>query len=163
MTTRARMLNILTGVLVMVCLAVCLMDWFQVSGRRYGMFYGVIVDPPPSGFAVHGPNYYQSINTWYFIISICTIVFFAARLLGSAVASVGARILTLCVAVISFVNMLSYKYDVMTVKLPYEWLEISIYLDWWCLITMAIVMCLEMIRLIPGRAMLRTVGSGYDL
>lgn len=138
----------LTVGLATICLAVCLTYWFRVSGSRYGMFYGVFVNPPPSGFAVHGPNYYQSINSWYFVISLCLLVFVVGKLLGRSLPAVAARIFALCVAVFPFVNMLMYKYDVMTVELNYEWLKTSTYLDWACMIVMVSIMCIEIISLI---------------
>lgn len=145
---RKRMLDALTLGLAIVCFAVCLTDWFQVSGGRYGMFYGVFVDPPPSGFSADGPNYFQSVNSWYFFISICLLLFLAGKLFGRSFPAVIVRIFTLCVAVFPFLNMLTYKYDVMTVELHYEWLEISIYLDWACLIAMTGIMFIETISLI---------------
>lgn len=142
------MLNVLTMGLAVVSLVVCLTDWFHVSGSEYGMFYGVFVDPPSSGFSGDGPNYYQSINSWYFYISICLVLYLAGKFLGQSLPAVVARIFALCVAVFPFMNMLQWKYLVMTVELDYEWLETSIYLDWGCLIALVTIMFIEIITLI---------------
>jgi hypothetical protein len=117
---RTAMLNAITVGLAIVCFAVSLTDWFHVSGRKYGMFYGVFVNPPPSGFSGDGPDYYQSINGWYFVISICLIVFLAGKLFGRSLPAAAARIFVLCVSVFPFVNMLKWKYLVMPVELHYE-------------------------------------------
>lgn len=132
--------------LTSICLIICLIDWFQVSGSEYGIFYGVFADPQDfSGFAVGGPNYYQSINIWYFTIIICLIIYMVGVLLGRSLPAVIARGLALCIATFPFFNMLMYKLAVSDSSTRKDWLEPSIYLDFVCLILIATIIGTEII------------------
>jgi Fe2+ transport system protein B len=110
------------------------------------MFYGVFADPPNfSGLAIGGPNYYQSINIWYFTIEICLVVYMVGMLLGRALPAVLVRILALCVSTFPFINMLMYKFPVRDSSSRKEWLETSIYLDCICLVFVAAIVGIEFI------------------
>ena len=139
--------------LAVVCVCVSLLSWTLVSGLKYGPFYGVFSDPPSSGFAVHGPNYYQSMNIWYLVITLC----FAAYVVLATREGIDGfilRIAVLCIAVYPFFNMLSFKYDVIVNSglRDYTWLQNSIYTDVFCLVSIVSIMTIEIFHVLrPSR------------
>ncbi len=141
--TRTQRLTAIAVGLAIVCLVICLTTWFQVSGYSYGMFYGVFSDSPASGFAIHAPDYYQSINSWYFFISVCLAVFLLGKLLGRSLLAVIVRVLAICISTFPFFNMLIYKFAVLSSRK--EWLETSIYMDCVCLILIASIVGIEIL------------------
>ena len=143
-------------ILTIVAVALCLIDWFQVSGYKYGYFYGVFKDPPMNGFSADGPNYYQSINTWYFVISLCLLVFLSGKIARWAVASNIICIVALCVSIFPFWNMLDFKTDVLSRFNSYNWLSISIYLDWFCLVAIITLLFFEILLMISNKPLIET-------
>lgn len=141
---------VITG-LGTICLAIVLVTWYQLSRNYYGMFYGVFAAPPKTGFSGVEFNHFQSINCWYFTIAICLMVYLACRFLGGSLTAVVVRIVALCISTYPFANMLIYKFSNQNFfnedwYYRYEWLEASVYLDIACLVLMAVITGLEMIK-----------------
>jgi hypothetical protein len=129
------------------CLLLSFLNWTWLSGTEYGYFYGVFSNPPTSGFAVDGPNYYQSMNVWYLLITSSFLVAIAAgfsRTIGGFV----LRIATLSAATYPFINILYFKYDVIvnSGRHDYTWLQNSTYFDIFCLTAIVVLMYIEIMR-----------------
>jgi hypothetical protein len=134
-----------------ICLVMVLVTWYQLSKNYYGMFYGVFAALPKTGFSGVEFNHFQSINCWYFAVGTCLAVYLAGRFLGGSLAAVVVRLLALCISTYPFANMLMYKFA--NHKFfnedwyhRYEWIEASIYLDIACLVLMAVITGLEIIK-----------------
>jgi hypothetical protein len=133
-----------------VSLVVSIFMWAQLSGIEYGFFYGVFQDPPNSGFAAHGPNYYQSLNIWYFWISLCLSIVIIAKFFRHTIIGGVISILLLAFSAISTWNMTEYKQLVIEVRgdsfalyNPYPWLNSSIYFDWLLLFAFIVLLVIE--------------------
>lgn len=133
-----------------VSLTVSLFMWAQLTGFEYGFFYGVFHDPPQIGFAAHGPNYYQSLNIWYFSIAICLTFVVTAKVFRHSITSGVLCILVLAFVTISTWNMTEYKQTVLAVRGnsffwfdAYPWLNSSIYSDWFCIFAFGVLLVLE--------------------
>ena len=132
--------------------------WANVSGNEYGLFYGVFSDPPFTGMVAHGPNYYQSINTWYFWISICLVGCLTTKFLRESIILRGTCVLLLLFVLISTWEMLQYKRHVSDIARgsfyhSYPWLESSIYWDWSLLFATVVLLVIEVwaLRLLSAR------------
>ena len=130
------------------CMFLCFLNWTLLSGLEYGYFYGVFRDPPTSGLVAHGPNYYQSMNVWYLVITLSFLVYVAARFRQTLYGFV-MRVAALCVAIYPFFNMLYYKYDVMVIsqKRDVSRLQNSIYVDVFCLVSIVVLVGFEIMQL----------------
>lgn len=131
------------------CVGLSVLNWTLLSGLDYGPFYGVFMDPPSTGFSADGPNYYQSLNLWYLMITLC----FAAYIAFSRRSEIDGfilRVAALCLAIYPFFNMLSFKYDVIvnSGRLDYRWLQNSIYVDVFCLASIVVLMTIEIMHVL---------------
>jgi hypothetical protein len=139
--------------LALFSIGICLFIWGQVSGLEKGYFYGVFQSPPYTGIIAHGPNFFQSINIWYFIIAVGFCVYIVGKFLKSWTASNSVCILSLCAGIYPYWDMFSYKKEVlaMKTKFSYEyWLNNSIYFDWFLLFA-AIILMIVQVNLIMTR------------
>lgn len=141
--------RVLATILALASLAVCVLNWSELSGLEYGYFYGVFANPPSSGFSGDSPNYFQSINIWYFVIVICLLIYLIAKLLKPPVVSLILCISALSVSVFPLWNMLGFKYEVLEMHSPYyPWLSNSIQLDVLCAAAISITIFIEVILFI---------------
>ncbi len=123
-------------ILASVSICICLFIWGKVSGFEYGYFYGVFQNPPSTFFNASGPNFFQEINKWYFIITVGFCIYIIGKLLKSLAVSSIICILSLSVGFYPYWDMLSYKKEIlaMETKFPYDyWLNKSVYFDWFLL------------------------------
>jgi hypothetical protein len=137
--------------IVAVSLAVSMFMWAHLSGFEYGFFYGVFRNPPSDGFAAHGPNYYQSLNAWYFSISLCLSFVMTAKFFRHTIVSGVLCILLLAFITVSTGEMIEYK-NLVIAGLPgysslwfdpYPWLNSSIYFDGFCIFAFVVLLVIE--------------------
>ena len=143
-------LKVVSIAIAAVSLAAALFLWAQLSGFEYGFFYGVFADPPNNGFAAHGPNYYQSLNIWYFWVSLCLSVVLIVKFFKHTIIGGVFSILLLAFSAISIWNLTEFKKMVIDVRgdsfawyNPYPWLERSLYFDWFCLSSLIVLLVIE--------------------
>jgi hypothetical protein len=144
------------AVLILSCFA-----WGSVSGLEKGFFYGLFSNPPTSGFAAHGPNYYQELNSWYFwiVLSAATLIIltFWSSHIGSLI-----KILLCCFSLISFWNMFDFKLSVLGLDRcckDYPWLRTSVYLDLFTALALFGILSKELISLVKASSRLETIGE----
>lgn len=140
------LVNVIPISLALFSVGICLFIWGQVSGLEKGYFYGVFQSPPYTGVIAHGPNFFQSINIWYFIIAVGFCIYIVGKFLKSRTASNAICMLSLSVGIYPYWNMFSYKNEVlaMKTKFSYEyWLNNSIYFDWFLLFAVTILMIMQ--------------------
>jgi hypothetical protein len=133
-------------------LAACFLIWGLLSGFEMGYFYGVFQDPPSNGFGAHGPNFFQSINIWYFIIGVGFCIYIIGESIKPLVASSAVCILSLIVSIYPYWDMLSFKKEILSMqdKFSYDyWLNNSIYFDWCLLFTSIILMFIQFTKVSP--------------
>ena len=139
-------LNLIFTAIAISLLSVSIFFWAQLSGLERGFFYGVFEDPPNQGFAADGPNYYQSLNVFYFWMSVCVGICLSASFVKNKFIRV-VCILLLAFVTISTWNNLEYKNAVVALRsgfyFPYPWLKTSIYFDWYCLLAAAALLFIE--------------------
>lgn len=140
------LLKIISIALALVSLAACLFIWGQLSGFEKGYFYEVFLSPPSTGFSSSGPNFFQSINQWYFIIAIGFFIYSIGKFLKSLVLSTIICILSLSAGLYPFWDMISYKREVLAMKTKFSydyWLNNSIYFDWFILFAAIILIFVQ--------------------
>jgi hypothetical protein len=153
-----------TILIATLCIALCLLNWTWLSGLEYGYFYGVFSDPPMNGFAVHGPNYYQSMNIWYLTITVCftaCVVFAVRRELDGFI----LRMAALCIAIYPYFKLLDFKYDVLvnSGRRDYSWLQNSLYIDGFCVLSVFILLCVEIMRIRSARIRTDVLNDGLRI
>ncbi len=137
-----------------ILLGLCLFIWGKVSGFEEGFFYGVFRPPPPTRFSADGPNFYQTVNCWYFLIAVCLSIYIIATFLKPLALSCVICLFSLAVAVYPFWHSFKFKYGILEMKanFPYDyWLKISVYFDWFCLVGIMILMLIQFISIISNR------------
>lgn len=151
----------MSAVFAWILLGLCLLVWGKVSGFEKGFFYGVFQDPPsfssPSGlsFSGGGPDFFQTINCWYFLIAACLSIYIIATFLKPMIVSCVICLLSLTIAAYPFWDSFNLKYGIIAMKanFPYDyWLKISVYFDWFCLIGIMILMLIQFISLISNKS-----------
>lgn len=141
-------------IIAAVSLVVSIFMWAQLSGFEYGFFYGVFQNPPNNGFSADGPNYYQSLNIWYFWVSLCLSVVIIAKFFRHAIIGGVICIPLLAFSTVSIWNMTEFKKLVIEVRGdsftwfdPYPWLNSSLYSDWFCLFALIILLVFEILMM----------------
>ena len=137
------LLKIASIILALVSLAIGLFFWGELSGFEKGYFYGIFQNPPQTGTVVFTFNHFQSINIWYFIITVGFCVYIIGKFLKPLLVSSSICILSLSIVFYPFWDMLQYKNEMLNVSHHYRedfWFNISIYFDWFLLFATIILM-----------------------
>lgn len=135
-----------------VVLILSCFTWGALSGLERGFFYGVFSNPPTSGFAAYGPNYYQELNTWYFWIVLLTTALIVLALWSSNLGSL-LKTLLCCVSIFPYWNMFDFKFTVLGLELCceyYPWLQTSVYLDMLAAGCIVAILSLELLALVKA-------------
>jgi hypothetical protein len=146
--TRSRLLDAVPAILAVACLAGSCYFWFQLAKPEYGMFYGVFDDPPSNGLSPAGPNHFELINTWYFVISFCLLIYLILRQTAKTWHVYALRILVLAIATFPLLNMLDYKYPGPSYSRPEWWLQVSLYFDVFAAAAILAIIGIEIFSLI---------------
>jgi hypothetical protein len=136
------------AILATAVIVLSILSWTLLSGPERGFLYGVFIDPPNSGFAAHGPNYFQSVNIWYFMIT-AFFVGYCSFISWERIDGLILRMVALVISTYPLINMLLFKYDVIVnsgVANNYKWLQNSVYTDIFSLIMIVVLIALEMKR-----------------
>lgn len=146
--------RITSAVFAWILLGLCMLVWGKLSGFEKGYFYGVFQNPPHTGFSGDGPNFFQTVNCWYFLISVCLIIYIIAIFLKPLIVSSFVCLSSLSVAIYPFWDSFSIKYGILAMesKFSYDyWLKISVYIDWFCLIGIIILMLIQFTSVISNK------------
>src|SRR5688500_15168074 len=125
-------------------LVTCLYIWGQLSGFEKGYFYGVFYTKQPDPNIIgsyFGSDIFEHINNWYFTITFGFSVYMIGKCLKSMMLSSIVCIVSLCIALYPFFDMLVYKTtDHYGIK---QWVNNSIYFDCFLLFTVIILMFIQ--------------------
>lgn len=153
---RRHFINIVPIILALGSIGTCVIFWGLVSGFERGYFYGVFHNPPPTpGIAVHGPNFFQQINIWYFTVFVGLCGYIFGKLFKPLVVSTVICVFSLSVALYPFWDMYFYKREVLEIDYPFSytyWLRVSTYFDWLMICTVIALMLFQILLTLRSKA-----------
>lgn len=144
-------LKLLSCGIVFVSLAICLLLYGEISGFNKGYSAAMTFAFPEtvaSGeFSSGGPNFYEYIGGGYVFAAFCYGIYLISGLAKDENVLPYIRIASLGIVIYQYWLMLGFKYRLLLnteVKYPYDdWLRDSIQLDWFCLISAALLVTIH--------------------